>query len=263
MLNTWSMILNNWSYCFSCFKIKYWREKYILCFDQKHPAPFILINFWPFLDMTIVLFQTFCTVSIRFQKSFIQRFSASSSLFIFPPWNCVSAILHPPSSINHHPSSVIYHPSSIIILPFHIPNLELRKFFLELHKCHHSQLAPSSPTCVWSNELREREKEKRNLLNLLFLDQQPAQIDKTDRFTSPQYPIVLATASLLSDVWSLEPFQFPCSNDWKSSLVTTVLQFRKTAVYLSVNQYFDYLVMLTILANCAFLAMTEPINEAE
>ena len=40
-------------------------------------------------------------------------------------------------------------------------------------------------------------------------------------------------------------------------------QFRKTAVYLSVNQYFDYLVMLTILANCAFLAMTEPINEAE
>ena len=36
--------------------------------------------------------QTFCTVSIRFQKSFIQRFSASSSLFIFPPWNCVSAI---------------------------------------------------------------------------------------------------------------------------------------------------------------------------
>ena len=109
----------------------------------------------------------------------------------------------------------------------------------------------------------EREKEKRNLLNLLFLDQQPAQIDKTDRFTSPQYPIVLATASLSSDVWSLESIQFPCSNGWKASLVTIVLQFRKTAVYLSVNQYFDYLVMLTILANCAFLAMTEPINEAE
>ena len=34
-------------------------------------------------------------------------------------------------------------------------------------------------------------------------------------------------------------------------------------IYVSVNQYFDYLVMLTILANCAFLAMTEPINEAE
>ena len=41
------------------------------------------------------LFQTFCTVSIRFQKSFIQRFSASSSLFIFPPWNCVSVIFPP------------------------------------------------------------------------------------------------------------------------------------------------------------------------
>ena len=131
MLNTWSMILNNWSYCFSCFKIKYWREKYILCFDQKHPAPFILINFWPFLDMTIVLFQTFCTVSIRFQKSFIQRFSASSSLFIFPPWNCVS-------------------------------------FFLELHKCHHSQLAPSSPTCVWSNELRERERKRKGICSIFF-----------------------------------------------------------------------------------------------
>ena len=45
--------------------------------------------------------------------------------------------------------------------------------------------------------------------------------------------------------------------------VLSYSQFRKTAVYLSVNQYFDYLVMLTILANCAFLAMTEPINEAE
>ena len=42
-----------------------------------------------------------------------------------------------------------------------------------------------------------------------------------------------------------------------------LLQVRKAAVFLSVNQYFDYLVMLTILANCAFLAMTEPINEAE
>jgi len=71
--------------------------------------------------------KTFCTVSRRFQKLFLQRFSASSSLFILPPWNCL----------------------------------------------------------------------------------------------------------------------------------------RKAAVYISVNQYFDYLVMLTILANCAFLAMTEPINEAE
>lgn len=71
--------------------------------------------------------KTFCVVSRRFQKPFIQRFSASNSLFIFPPWNC----------------------------------------------------------------------------------------------------------------------------------------FRGIAIYVSVNQYFDYIVMLTILANCAFLAMTEPINEAE
>ena len=221
------MFSNNWSYCFSCFKIKYWRGKNISYFYQKYPAPFILITFWPFMN----------TID-----------------------NCfLSDLLH---SVHSVPE--VIHPEILrVLLSFHIPTLELRKFFLELRKCHHSQLAPSSPTCVWSNELREREKEKRNLLNLLFLDQQPAQIDKTDRFTSPQYPIVLATASLSSDVWSLESIQFPCSNGWKSSLVTIVLQFRKTAVYLSVNQYFDYLVMLTILANCAFLAMTEPINEAE
>ena len=42
-----------------------------------------------------------------------------------------------------------------------------------------------------------------------------------------------------------------------------MFQLRGIAIYVSVNQYFDYLVMLTILANCAFLAMTEPINEAE
>ena len=42
-----------------------------------------------------------------------------------------------------------------------------------------------------------------------------------------------------------------------------IFQIRKAAVYISVSQYFDYFVMLTILANCAFLAMTEPINEAE
>ena len=175
-------MVNYWSYCFSFFKIKYWRKKNIYHASIKNILPLSSSSLSGLLwtQLTIVFFQTFCTVSIRFQKSFIQRFSASSSLFIFPPWNCVS-------------------------------------FFLELRKCHHSQLAPSSPTCVWSNELREREKEKRNLLNLLFLDQQPAQIDKTDRFTSPQYPIVLTTASLLSDVWSLESFQFPCSNDWKSS----------------------------------------------
>ena len=32
-------------------------------------------------------FQTFCVVSRRFQKHYVQRFSATRSLFIFPPWN--------------------------------------------------------------------------------------------------------------------------------------------------------------------------------
>jgi hypothetical protein len=45
--------------------------------------------------------------------------------------------------------------------------------------------------------------------------------------------------------------------------LSILFQLRGIAIYVSVNQYFDYLVMLTILANCAFLAMTEPINEAE
>ncbi|KAH1006853.1 hypothetical protein HUJ05_007546 [Dendroctonus ponderosae] len=38
---------------------------------------------------------------------------------------------------------------------------------------------------------------------------------------------------------------------------------RKICIYLSTNQYFDYLVMATILLNCVFLAMTETIDEAE
>ena len=46
-------------------------------------------------------------------------------------------------------------------------------------------------------------------------------------------------------------------------LYVILFQFRGIAIYVSVNQYFDYIVMLTILANCAFLAMTEPIDEAE
>ena len=54
---------------------------------------------------------------------------------------------------------------------------------------------------------------------------------------------------------------------WNSMIWISVIelefQLRGAAIYLSVNQYFDYLVMLTILANCAFLAMTEPVNEAE
>jgi len=43
----------------------------------------------------------------------------------------------------------------------------------------------------------------------------------------------------------------------------TCLQFRAAAVYLCTNQYFDYVVMVTILVNCIFLAMTKPIDEAE
>ncbi|XP_072389146.1 sodium channel protein 60E-like isoform X1 [Diabrotica undecimpunctata] len=39
--------------------------------------------------------------------------------------------------------------------------------------------------------------------------------------------------------------------------------FRKTCIYLCTNQYFDYLVMATILLNCVFLAMAETIEEAE
>ncbi len=40
-------------------------------------------------------------------------------------------------------------------------------------------------------------------------------------------------------------------------------KFRCVNVFLSTNQYFDYVVMLTILVNCVFLAMPENIEEAE
>ncbi|XP_066950871.1 sodium channel protein 1 brain-like isoform X1 [Macrobrachium rosenbergii] len=38
---------------------------------------------------------------------------------------------------------------------------------------------------------------------------------------------------------------------------------RRAAIFLSTNQYFDYIVMATILLNCVFLAMTETVAEAE
>lgn len=38
---------------------------------------------------------------------------------------------------------------------------------------------------------------------------------------------------------------------------------RRYCIFLSTNQYFDYMVMATIILNCAFLAMTETIEEAE
>ncbi|XP_046399749.1 sodium channel protein 60E-like isoform X2 [Ischnura elegans] len=38
---------------------------------------------------------------------------------------------------------------------------------------------------------------------------------------------------------------------------------RRACIFLCTNQYFDYVVMTTILLNCVFLAMTEPMEEAE
>ncbi|XP_066593398.1 sodium channel protein 60E-like [Prorops nasuta] len=38
---------------------------------------------------------------------------------------------------------------------------------------------------------------------------------------------------------------------------------RRCCIFLSTNQYFDYIVMATILLNCVFLAMTETVEEAE
>ncbi|XP_065337432.1 sodium channel protein 60E isoform X5 [Cloeon dipterum] len=40
-------------------------------------------------------------------------------------------------------------------------------------------------------------------------------------------------------------------------------RWRRACVFVSTNQYFDYIVMATILLNCVFLAMTEPMEEAE
>ncbi|GLV43437.1 Na channel protein 60E [Carabus blaptoides fortunei] len=38
---------------------------------------------------------------------------------------------------------------------------------------------------------------------------------------------------------------------------------RRACIFISTNQYFDYVVMATILLNCVFLAMTETVEEAE
>ncbi|XP_018908856.2 sodium channel protein 60E isoform X1 [Bemisia tabaci] len=38
---------------------------------------------------------------------------------------------------------------------------------------------------------------------------------------------------------------------------------RRSCIFLSTNQYFDYVVMTTILLNCVFLAKTDPVEEAE
>lgn len=38
---------------------------------------------------------------------------------------------------------------------------------------------------------------------------------------------------------------------------------RRVCIWVSTNQLFDYFVMATILLNCVFLAMTEPMEQAE
>jgi hypothetical protein len=38
---------------------------------------------------------------------------------------------------------------------------------------------------------------------------------------------------------------------------------RRTCIFLSTNQLFDYVVMTTILLNCVFLAMSDTVDEAE
>ena len=38
---------------------------------------------------------------------------------------------------------------------------------------------------------------------------------------------------------------------------------RRISIYLSTHPYFDYVVMTTILLNCIFLAMTDPVETAE
>ena len=39
-------------------------------------------------------FQTFCVVSRRFQKHYVQRFSATRALWVFAPWNTVSPLMN-------------------------------------------------------------------------------------------------------------------------------------------------------------------------
>ncbi|XP_017892199.1 sodium channel protein 60E-like isoform X2 [Ceratina calcarata] len=55
--------------------------------------------------------------------------------------------------------------------------------------------------------------------------------------------------------------KFTATNSW--FIFSPWNPMRRFCIYLSTNQYFDYLVMATIILNCAFLAMTETIEEAE
>ncbi|XP_076749485.1 sodium channel protein 60E isoform X1 [Xylocopa sonorina] len=55
--------------------------------------------------------------------------------------------------------------------------------------------------------------------------------------------------------------RFTATNSW--FIFSPWNPIRRFCIYLSTNQYFDYIVMATIILNCAFLAMTETIEEAE
>ncbi|XP_033337674.2 sodium channel protein 60E [Megalopta genalis] len=55
--------------------------------------------------------------------------------------------------------------------------------------------------------------------------------------------------------------RFTATNSW--FIFSPWNPIRRYCIFLSTNQYFDYMVMATIILNCAFLAMTETIEEAE
>ncbi|XP_035744163.1 sodium channel protein 60E-like isoform X3 [Vespa mandarinia] len=55
--------------------------------------------------------------------------------------------------------------------------------------------------------------------------------------------------------------RFTATNSW--FIFSPWNPIRRCCIFLSTNQYFDYMVMATILLNCVFLAMTETVEEAE
>ncbi|XP_025154885.1 sodium channel protein 60E isoform X2 [Harpegnathos saltator] len=55
--------------------------------------------------------------------------------------------------------------------------------------------------------------------------------------------------------------RFTATNSW--FIFSPWNPIRRCCIFLSTNQYFDYVVMATILLNCVFLAMTETVEEAE
>ncbi|KYN00608.1 Sodium channel protein 60E, partial [Cyphomyrmex costatus] len=55
--------------------------------------------------------------------------------------------------------------------------------------------------------------------------------------------------------------RFTATNSW--FIFSPWNPIRRCCIFLSTNQYFDYVVMATILLNCVFLAMTETVDDAE